>query len=201
MIPDPKEVRLNVRERFGLPFSALVGQEDLKRGLLLNVVNPRIGGLLVQGPKGTGKSTAVHALARLLPEREEVEDCPYHCRPAEEEYLCPDCRARLEGGEDVPRATGRMRVVNLPLSITEDRLVGSIDVERMLSEGVKAFQPGVLAEANGNVLYVDEVNLLPDHVADDLLDAAALGWSTVEREGVSVTHPASFVLVGTKNPE
>ena len=184
-----------------LPFTAIVGQEDLKLALLLNVVNPRIGGLLVRGPKGTGKSTAVHSLARLLPEREEVADCPWHCVAADPEFLCDRCRDRIAGGETVPLAARRMRVVPLPLSVGEDRLVGSIDVERMLTAGEKAFQPGVLADANRNFLYVDEINLLPDHVADDLLDAAALGVNTVEREGFSVSHPARFLLVGTMNPE
>jgi Mg-chelatase subunit ChlI len=192
---------MSSRDKHVLPFSALVGQDDLKLGLILNVVNPRIGGLLVQGPKGTGKSTAVYAVARLLPERWESASCPYRCVPEYGQYLCEDCRARVEEGRELDLDAGTMRVVPLPLSITEDRLVGSIDMERMLSRGEKAFQPGLLASANHNILYVDEINLLPDHVADDILDAAALGWNTVEREGFSITHPASFVLVGTMNPE
>jgi Mg-chelatase subunit ChlI len=180
-----------------MPFPAIVGQEELKLGLILNLIDPGIGGLLIRGPKGTGKSTAVYSLARLMPERRVVPGCPYHCDPKDPDFLCASCRSveRPETG------ITSMRVVSLPLSTSEDRLVGSVDMGRMLGEGEKAFQPGILAEANGNVLYVDEINLLPDHIADDILDAAASGWSTVEREGFSVTHPARFVLVGTMNPE
>jgi magnesium chelatase subunit D len=188
-------------EKPTLPFSAIVGQDRLKLGLILNVINPRIGGLLIQGPKGTGKSTAAHALSRLLPDRMENAACPYRCIPDEPETLCDDCRSAVEAGGSLPLSSGRMRVIPMPLSISEDRLVGAIDMEKMLSHGEKAFQPGLLALANHNVLYVDEINLLPDHVADDILDAAALGWSTIEREGFSITHPSSFVLVGTMNPE
>jgi len=184
-----------------LPFPAIVGQEELKLGLLLNLVDPGIGGLLIRGPKGTGKSTAVHSIARLMPEREVVTGCPYGCVPADPDHLCADCRRRFDAGEDVPLQPSRMRVITLPLSTGENRLVGSVDMEKMLGAGEKAFQPGLLADANQNVLYVDEINLLPDHIADDILDAAASGWSTVEREGFSITHPARFVLVGTMNPE
>jgi Mg-chelatase subunit ChlI len=180
-----------------MPFPAIVGQDELKLGLVLNLIDPGIGGLLIRGPKGTGKSTAVYALARLMPERRVVTDCPYHCDPKDPDFLCESCRQQ----DDAETANRAMRVVSLPLSTSEDRLVGSVDMGKMLSEGEKAFQPGILAEANGNVLYVDEINLLPDHIADDILDAAASGWSTVEREGFSVTHPARFVLVGTMNPE
>jgi Mg-chelatase subunit ChlI len=192
---------MTTRSELTLPFSAIVGQEELKLGLILNIINPRIGGLLIRGPKGTGKSTVVYALASLLPEHEVVADCPYGCIPSKEDFLCADCRSRLEKGEDLPLERRTMRVIHLPLSITEDRLVGSIDMERMLTQGQKAFQPGLLARANHNILYVDEINLLPDHVTDDILDAASLGWNTVEREGFSVTHPAHFVLVGSMNPE
>jgi magnesium chelatase subunit I len=192
---------MTTRSDFSLPFSAIVGQEELKLGLLLNTINPRIGGLLIRGPKGTGKSSAVYALAALLPEQEVVADCPYGCVPTDEDYLCAECRERIENGEELPLVRRTMRVVPLPLSTTEDRLVGSIDMEKMLTQGLKAFQPGLLAEAHHNILYVDEINLLPDHVTDDILDAASLGWNTVEREGFSVTHPAHFVLVGSMNPE
>jgi len=184
-----------------IPFPAIVGQEELKLGLLLNLVDSGIGGLLIRGPKGTGKSTAVHSLAHLMPARDVVVDCPYGCLADDPEHHCEDCRRRREAGETLPRTASHMRVVNLPLSIGENRLVGSVDMERMLGAGETAFQPGLLAEANQNVLYVDEINLLPDHIADDILDAAASGWSTVEREGFSITHPARFVLVGTMNPE
>jgi Mg-chelatase subunit ChlI len=191
---------MTTRSDFTLPFSAVVGQEELKLGLILNTVNPRIGGLLIRGPKGTGKSTAVYALAGLLPER-EIADCAFGCDPGNEDFLCADCRSKLERGETIRTTKRRMRVIPLPLSVSEDRLVGSIDMEKMLSRGEKAFQPGLLAQANHNILYVDEINLLPDHITDDILDAASLGWNTVEREGFSVTHPAHFVLVGSMNPE
>jgi magnesium chelatase subunit D len=192
---------MSVRGFLTLPFDAIVGQDELKLGLLLNVVNPRIGGLLVRGAKGTGKSTAVHALAEVLPPVEIVADCPFRCSVVDEANRCESCRRRFESGEKVPAKSVAMEVITLPLSITEDRLIGSIDVERILHDGQKAFQPGLLAEANQNILYVDEVNLLPDHVTDDLLDVTALGWNSVEREGFSVTHPSRFVFVGSMNPE
>jgi Mg-chelatase subunit ChlI len=177
------------------PFTAIVGQERLKRGLLLNAVNPAIGGLLVRGPSGTAKSTAVRGLAELLPELDVVADCPYSCDPA---APCSECRAR--DGE-LPAARRRRRIVNLPLNATEDRLAGTVDIARALRAGEKALEPGLLAEANRGILYVDEINLLDDHLTDVLLDAAALGVNVVEREGVSVEHPARFLLVGTMNPE
>ncbi|RMH69662.1 MAG: hypothetical protein D6675_11970 [Gemmatimonadetes bacterium] len=189
------------RRQYTIPFSAIVGQDELKLALILNTINPRIGGLLVRGPKGTGKSTAVYALAHLLPEREIVSGCRYNCLATQEEYLCADCQARLSAGEPLPTVSRKMQVIPLPLSISEDRLIGAIDMEKMLSEGQKAFQPGLLATANHNFLYVDEINLLPDHITDDILDAASLGWNTVEREGFSISHPARFILVGTMNPE
>jgi len=184
-----------------LPFGAIVGQDDLKLGLLLNVVNPRIGGLLIRGAKGTGKSTAVYALADILPPVEVVADCPFRCSFQDPTNRCESCRKRFEGGEDLPKKELKMEVINLPLSITEDRLIGSIDVQRILKDGEKALQPGLLAQANQNILYVDEINLLPDHVTDDLLDVTALGWNTIEREGFSITHPTRFVFVGSMNPE
>ncbi|NIM99253.1 MAG: AAA domain-containing protein [candidate division Zixibacteria bacterium] len=189
------------RGSFTLPFSAIVGQDRLKSGLLLNVVNPRIGGLLIRGAKGTGKSTAVYALADILPPVAVVADCPFGCSFQDPGNRCDSCRARFEKGEEIPTKELRMEVINLPLSITEDRLIGSIDVERILKEGEKALQPGLLAQANQNILYVDEINLLPDHITDDLLDVTAMGWNTVEREGFSITHPSRFVFVGSMNPE
>ncbi len=192
---------MSKRGTLTLPFGAIVGQDDLKLGLLLNVVNPRIGGLLIRGAKGTGKSTAVYALADILPPVEVVADCPFRCSFQDEANRCESCRRRFEAGEEIPKRQSEMEVINLPLSITEDRLIGSIDVERILKEGEKALQPGLLAEANQNILYVDEINLLPDHITDDLLDVTALGWNTVEREGFSVTHPSRFVFVGSMNPE
>jgi Mg-chelatase subunit ChlI len=165
------------------------------------VVNPRIGGLLIRGAKGTGKSTAVYALADILPPVEVVADCPFRCSFQDPANRCESCRLRFEKKEDVPKKESKMEVINLPLSITEDRLIGSIDVQRILKDGEKALQPGLLAQANQNILYVDEINLLPDHITDDLLDVTALGWNTIEREGFSITHPTRFVFVGSMNPE
>src|SRR5437868_6160290 len=188
--------------RHTFPFSAIVGQERMKMALCLNAVHPGVGGVLIRGERGTGKSTAVRALARLLPEQRVVVGCHFGCNPAEAEHLCVDCRVRLDGGENpLPETTRRMRVVELPINASEDRVVGTIDLEAALKEGSKRFEPGVLAEANRNILYVDEVNLLDDHIVDVLLDAAAMGVNTVEREGVSVSHPSRFILVGTMNPE
>jgi len=181
------------------PFSAIVGQDEMKTGLLLNVVDPAIGGLLIMGEKGTAKSTAVRALADLLPEIEVVEDCPFGCTP--DGLLCSACRERLNKNEGLKQEMRKMKVVELPLGITEDRLVGTLDIEHALKKGEKRFEPGILAAANNNFLYVDEVNLLEDHIVDLLLDSAAMGVNTVEREGVSFTHPARFILVGTMNPE
>jgi len=183
------------------PFTALVGQERMKRALILNAINPRIGGLLIRGQKGTAKSTAVRALADLLPEIETVADCPFSCPPDNPEMMCDSCRARWEQGEELPQRTRRMRVVELPINASEDRLVGSFDLEQAISEGIRRFEPGLLAAANRGFLYVDEVNLLDDHLVDLLLDAAAMGVNTVEREGISYSHPARFILVGTMNPE
>ena len=189
------------RGNLTLPFDAIIGQDDLKLGLLLNVVNPRIGGFLIRGAKGTGKSTAVYALTDILPPVEVVADCPFRCSFQDPVNRCESCRSRFEKGEDIPKKELKMEVIGLPLSITEDRLIGSIDVQRILKEGEKALQPGLLAQANQNILYVDEINLLPDYITDDLLDATALGWNTIEREGFSITHPTRFVFVGTMNPE
>jgi Mg-chelatase subunit ChlI len=189
------------RGNLTLPFGAVVGQDDLKLGLLLNVVDPKIGGFLIRGAKGTGKSTAVYALTDILPPVEVVADCPFNCSFGDPTNRCESCRSRFERGEDIPKKELKMEVINLPLSITEDRLIGSIDVEKILKQGEKALQPGLLAQANQNILYVDEINLLPDHITDDLLDATALGWNTIEREGFSMTHPTRFVFVGTMNPE
>jgi magnesium chelatase subunit D len=188
--------------RYSFPFTAIVGQERMKLALCLNAVHPGVGGVLIRGERGTGKSTAVRALARLLPEQDVVVGCHFGCDPDEREHLCVDCRDRLGRGEDpLPRARRRMRVVELPINASEDRVVGTIDLEAALKEGARRFEPGVLAEANRNILYVDEVNLLDDHIVDVLLDAAAMGVNVVEREGVSVVHPARFILVGTMNPE
>jgi magnesium chelatase subunit I len=192
------------------PFTAIVGQDQMRLALVLNAINPAIGGVLIRGEKGTAKSTAVRALATLLPEVDVVADCPYSCEPvhpgtgdadARLRRLCPDCAVRVARGEKLPVTRRRMRVVELPINASEDRVVGSIDIESAIKTGTKRFEPGVLAEANRNILYVDEVNLLDDHLVDVLLDAAAMGVNIVEREGISVWHPARFILVGTMNPE
>ncbi|MFJ8854680.1 putative cobaltochelatase [Streptomyces sp. NPDC102437] len=178
------------------PFTAVVGQQDLQLALLLNSVAPNIGGVLVRGEKGTAKSTAVRALSALLPEVDVVSGCRFSCDPASPDPVCPD--GPHDAGTGVPRDA---RMVELPVGASEDRLVGALDIERALAEGVKAFEPGLLADAHRGILYVDEVNLLHDHLVDLLLDAAAMGASYVEREGVSVRHAARFLLVGTMNPE
>lgn len=183
------------------PFTALVGQEEMKLALLLNVVAPAVGGVLVMGHRGTGKSTAVRALADLLPQLDTVRGCAYNCDPADADALCDDCAARLSSGESLKRERKNVPVVELPLGATEDRVCGTIDLGRALKEGIKAFEPGLLARANRGFLYIDEVNLLEDHLVDLLLDVAATGRSRVEREGVSAEHPARFVLVGSGNPE
>ncbi|HKC83832.1 MAG TPA: AAA family ATPase, partial [bacterium] len=187
-------------DRYSYPFTAIVGQEQMKLALVLNAINPSIGGVLIRGEKGTGKSTAVRALAKLLPDQQVVEGCHFGCHPDDPEDWCLDCRERARAGA-LPVTTRRMRVVELPINASEDRVVGTIDLEAALKEGSRRFEPGVLAEANRNILYVDEVNLLDDHIVDVLLDAAAMGINTVEREGVSVSHPSCFILVGTMNPE
>ncbi len=183
------------------PFSALVGQEHLKRALILNAINPRIGGVLIRGEKGTAKSTAVRALTRLLPAITVVADCPYSCDPATPGGLCETCTTRHAAAVTLPTMVRPTRLVELPVSASEDRVVGALDLEHALTEGQRRFEPGLLAQVNRGVLYVDEVNLLDDHLVDLLLDAAAMGINTVEREGMSVSHPARFMLVGTMNPE
>ncbi len=183
------------------PFTALVGQERMKRALILNAINPQVGGLLIRGQKGTAKSTAVRALASVLPAIKVVADCPFICDPDNPEAMCESCRARLEQGQSLPHEERKVRVVELPINASEDRVVGSFDLEVALTEGVRRFEPGLLAAANRGFLYVDEVNLLDDHLVDLLLDAAAMGMNTVEREGISYSHPARFILVGTMNPE
>lgn len=183
------------------PFTAIVGQEAMKRALILNSINPALGGVLIKGEKGTAKSTAVRALADLLPAMDVVADCGFQCDPLAKSRLCQQCWERVAAGQPLPVSKRKMRVVDLPVSATEDRVVGTLDIEHALKMGEKKFEPGILAQANRNILYIDEINLLDDHVVDVLLDAAAMGVNTVEREGVSFVHPARFVLVGTMNPE
>jgi magnesium chelatase subunit I len=185
-----------MREPF--PFSAIVGQDEMKQALLIAAVDPVVGGVLVFGDRGTGKSTAVRALAALLPPMRAVRGCRYHCDPASGAGLCAECQARAEPREDV---NVPVPVVDLPLGATEDRVVGALDLERALAHGEKAFEPGLLARANRGFLYIDEVNLLEDHLVDLLIDVASSGENVVEREGLSVRHPARFVLVGSGNPE
>jgi magnesium chelatase subunit D len=183
------------------PFSAIVGQEKMKLALILNVINPKIGGVLLRGEKGTGKSLAVRALANLLPEVDVVADCPFHCDPQRPKDLCSNCSTKLANGTKLTTTKRPISVVDLPVGATEDRLVGTLDIEKAIKTGEKHFEPGILAAANRNILYIDEVNLLDDHLVDVLLDAAAMGINYVEREGVSFVHPSQFVLVGTMNPE
>src|SRR5512136_546808 len=183
------------------PFTAIVGQDRMKRALILNAIYPQIGGVLIRGERGTAKSTAARALADLLPEIEIVADCAFACDPNGVDSLCDNCRDRLLRGDTLPVTNRRTRFVDLPVSATEDRVVGTLDIERAIQQGERRFEPGVLAAANRGLLYVDEVNLLDDHVVDLLLDSAAMGVNVVEREGISFTHPARFILVGTMNPE
>lgn len=202
---EPETVResqqmINYREHV-YPFTAIVGQDKMKLALLLNALNPRIGGVLIRGHRGTAKSTAARALARLLPEIEVVKGCPFNCDLADEELLCPFCHELKAAGEALEAVRRRMTVVTLPLGASEDRVLGTTDIEKAIKKGEKHFEPGVLADTHRGVLYVDEVNLLDDHIVDVLLDAAAMEVNTVEREGISFTHPTRFILVGTMNPE
>jgi Mg-chelatase subunit ChlI len=183
------------------PFTAIVGQERMKRALILNAIYPQIGGVLIRGERGTAKSTAARALASLLPDIKVIADCPFGCDPDQPATWCTECHERADAGEELPRAHRRTRFVDLPVSATEDRVVGTLDIERAIQKGERRFEPGVLAAANRGILYVDEVNLLDDHVVDLLLDAAAMGVNVVEREGISFSHPARFILIGTMNPE
>lgn len=189
-----------MKKRSVYPFTSIVGQEYMKEALILNTIYPLIGGVLIRGEKGTAKSTAVRALADLLPERHIVSGCACGCDWNDQGNLCPDCHEKKEK-EGLTEAITSMKVVELPLSSTEDRVAGTLDIEYAIKTGKKKFEPGVLARANGNILYVDEINLLDDHIVDLLLDAAAMGVNFIEREGISYSHPSRFILVGTMNPE
>jgi magnesium chelatase subunit I len=184
------------------PFTAIVGQEEMKLALQLNVIDPKIGGVMIMGDRGTGKSTTIRAIADLLPEIEVVKDDPFNSHPTNLELMSNEVKSKIQSNlTEIETELIKIPMVDLPLGATEDRVCGTIDIEKALTEGIKAFEPGLLAKANRGILYVDEVNLLDDHLVDILLDSAASGWNTVEREGISIRHPARFVLVGSGNPE
>lgn len=183
------------------PFSAIIGQEEMKLALQLNVIDPKIGGVMIMGDRGTGKSTTIRAIADLLPKIDIVKGDPFNSHPTDLELMSSEVLERYRNNETLETEGIKIPMVDLPLGATEDRVCGTIDIEKALTEGVKAFEPGLLAKANRGILYVDEVNLLDDHLVDILLDSAASGWNTVEREGISIRHPARFVLVGSGNPE
>ena len=183
------------------PFTAIVGQEEMKLALQLNVIDPKIGGVMIMGDRGTGKSTTIRAITDLLPKMEVVKDDPFNSHKSDLDLMRNEVRLAIQNNETLEIELVKIPMVDLPLGATEDRVCGTIDIEKALTDGVKAFEPGLLAKANRGLLYVDEVNLLDDHLVDILLDSAASGWNTVEREGISIRHPARFVLVGSGNPE
>jgi magnesium chelatase subunit I len=188
-------------ERPVFPFTAIIGQEEMKLALILNVIDPRIGGVMIMGDRGTGKSTTIRAVADLLPEIEVVAGDAFNSSLTDFELMSEEVKTVVLDNGQLEPAYKKVPMVDLPLGATEDRVCGTIDIEKALTEGIKAFEPGLLAKANRGILYVDEVNLLDDHLVDILLDSAASGWNTVEREGISIRHPARFVLVGSGNPE
>nr|YP_009296456.1 Mg-protoporyphyrin IX chelatase [Thorea hispida]AOM65391.1 Mg-protoporyphyrin IX chelatase [Thorea hispida]ARX95954.1 Mg-protoporphyrin IX chelatase [Thorea hispida] len=192
-------IQNNLRPVF--PFTAIVGQEEMKLSLILNVIDPKIGGVMIMGDRGTGKSTTIRAIANLLPEISVVTDDPFNSDPIDFDLMSDQVKSIVSKNQSVNTSWINVPMIDLPLGATEDRVCGTIDIEKALTEGVKSFEPGLLAKANRGILYVDEVNLLDDHLVDILLDAAASGWNTVEREGISIRHPARFVLVGSGNPE
>jgi len=181
-------------KNFLYPFTAIVGQEKMKEALILNIINPSLGGILIRGEKGTAKSILVRALANLLAEREE-NSCEFHCEPDKIDDYCPQCNEKYLKGEKIEKHKSTMKVINLPISATEDRVVGTLDIEHAIKTGEKKFEKGLLAQSNRNILYVDEINLLDDHIVDVLLDSAAMGVNTIEREGISYSHPAKRVEV------
>jgi len=183
------------------PFTAIVGQEEMKLALILNVIDPRIGGVMIMGDRGTGKSTTIRAIADLLPEIEIVQDDLFNSHISDYELMSDDVKNKIQQGINLDTTFINVPMIDLPLGATEDRVCGTIDIEKALTEGIKTFEPGLLAKAHRGILYVDEVNLLDDHLVDVLLDSAASGWNTVEREGISMRHPSRFVLVGSGNPE
>nr|YP_009391580.1 Mg chelatase subunit e [Laurenciella marilzae]ARW59724.1 Mg chelatase subunit e [Laurenciella marilzae] len=189
------------KTRTVFPFTAIVGQEEMKLALILNVIDPKIGGVMIMGDRGTGKSTTIRAIADLLPEIEVVSEDMFNSHVSDYDLMSDSIKQKIANSSSLSTEFIKVPMVDLPLGATEDRLCGTIDIEKALNEGIKTFEPGLLAKANRGILYVDEVNLLDDHLVDILLDSAASGWNTVEREGISVRHPARFVLVGSGNPE
>lgn len=183
------------------PFTAIVGQEEMKLALQLNVIDPKIGGVMIMGDRGTGKSTTIRAIADLLPKIEVVKNDPFNSHKSDLDLMGNEVKIAVQKNEVIETELIKIPMIDLPLGATEDRVCGTIDIEKALTDGIKAFEPGLLAKANRGLLYVDEVNLLDDHLVDILLDSAASGWNTVEREGISIRHPARFVLVGSGNPE
>ncbi|ACO68892.1 predicted protein [Micromonas commoda] len=196
-----RETKEDTAARPVYPFSAIIGQEEMKFAAIMNIIDPNIGGIMVMGDRGTGKSTTVRSLVDLLPLIDVVKDDPFMSSPTDPNLMSPDVLAAFRAGENFETVKIPINMVDLPLGATEDRVCGTIDIEKALTEGTKAFEPGLLAKANRGILYVDEVNLLDDHLVDVLLDSAASGWNTVEREGISICHPARFILIGSGNPE
>jgi len=190
-----------VKNLNNFPFAAIIGQDEMKLALQLNVIDPKIGGVMIMGDRGTGKSTTIRAIADLLPKIEVVKDDPFNSHTSDLDLMSNEVKLAFQNNKSLETEFLKTPMVDLPLGATEDRVCGTIDIEKALTEGIKAFEPGLLAKANRGILYVDEVNLLDDHLVDILLDSAASGWNTVEREGISIRHPARFVLVGSGNPE
>lgn len=187
-------------KKINYPFTAIVGQDELLLAIILNIINPKIGGLLIKGVKGSGKSTAVYSMTDIIPKIKIMKDCKFNCDPDKPKEWCDDCKKRFsDGNENI--MIKDLDIASIPLSITEDRLLGNVDVELLLKEGKYRFIPGVLAKAHRQILYIDEVNLLPDYIIDDILDVSAMGWNKIEREGFSISHPSKFLLIGTMNPE
>nr|QCI07595.1 Mg chelatase subunit e [Nitophyllum punctatum] len=193
--------KIQNRARPIFPFTAIIGQEEMKLALILNVIDPKIGGVMIMGDRGTGKSTTIRAIADLLPEIEVVLGDSFNSHYSDYDIMSDSVKHKIDSGDEIITEFTKVPMIDLPLGATEDRLCGTIDIEKALNEGIKTFEPGLLAKANRGILYVDEVNLLDDHLVDILLDSAASGWNTVEREGISIRHPSRFVLVGSGNPE
>lgn len=185
-----------------IPFSALIGLNDAKFALILAIIDPRIGGVLISGPKGTGKSTLVRSLYSILPSIEYIKDCSFKCLSISSQNICDNCKQLKEKNQKpLQILSKKMDIITLPLGATEDRVIGCLDIEKIIGSGIEALSPGILASANQEILYIDEINLLPDHLVDTILDCSVSGWNIVERENISIRHPSRFVLVGTMNPE